>query len=168
MPEDLPSEEELKEKIIKGAAGGASESVRRYFERDHPIELRPVDLRHYFTNEKLPAEQYVWVRATDTLPDDNRIHRCVLAYASDMTLLDTLLFAHGLSIFSDRIQPANLDHALWFHRPFRADDWLLYASDSPSAGGARGFSRGSFFTREGELVVFATQEGLIRQRKDWF
>lgn len=164
QPEDLPNEESLKEKILDGAP----EQVRRYFERERPIELRPTDLRHYFSSEKLPPEQYVWVRANDKLPADNRIHRCVLSYASDMTLLDTSLFAHGLSVFSEQIQPASLDHALWFHRPFRADEWLLYASDSPSASGARGFSRGRFYSRDGRLVASATQEGLIRQKRQWF
>ncbi|PTW63510.1 (3S)-malyl-CoA thioesterase [Breoghania corrubedonensis] len=164
QPEDLPGEEDLKDEIMKRAP----EAVRLYFSRERPVEIRPVDLRHYFTSEKLPPEQYVWVRANDPLPDDNRIHRCVLAYASDMTLLDTSLFAHGLSVFSDRIQPASLDHALWFHRPFRADEWLLYASDSPSASGARGFSRGQFFSRDGRLVASATQEGLVRERKQRF
>ncbi len=159
-PEDLPSEEELKAAYLHNAPEG----VRRYWERPRPIELRPVDLRHFFSREKLEPLQYVWVRATGTLPDDPDIHRCVLAYASDMTLLDTALFAHGRMIFDPNLQAASLDHALWFHRPFRADEWLLYAEDSPSASGARGFTRGSLFSRDGRLVASVAQEGLIRVR----
>ena len=103
------------------------------------------------------------MRAAGTLPDDRNIHRAVLAYLSDMTLLDTALFAHGRVIFDHDLQVASLDHALWFHRPFRADEWLLYAEDSPSASGARGFTRGSLFSRDGRLVASVAQEGLIRQ-----
>lgn len=159
MPEDLPSEQELKEKFLSVAP----EHVRRYWERERPIELRPVDLTHYFSDKPLAPEQKVWVRATDVLPTDPVIHSCVLAYASDMTLLDTSLFAHGKSVFSPDIQAASLDHAMWFHRPFKADDWLLYAEDSPSASGSRGMNRGSLFTREGVLVASTAQEGLIRR-----
>jgi acyl-CoA thioesterase-2 len=159
-PEDLPSEEELKAAYLHNAPEG----VRRYWERPRPIELRPVDLRHFFSREKLEPLQYVWVRATGALPDDPDIHRCVLAYASDMTLLDTALFAHGRMIFDPDLQAASLDHALWFHRPFRADEWLLYAEDSPSASGARGFTRGILFSRDGRLVASVAQEGLIRVR----
>jgi acyl-CoA thioesterase-2 len=159
-PEELPSEEELKAAYLHNAPEG----VRRYWERPRPIELRPVDLRHFLSREKLEPLQYVWVRATGPLPDDPDIHRCVLAYASDMTLLDTALFAHGRMIFDPDLQAASLDHALWFHRPFRADEWLLYAEDSPSASGARGFNRGSLFSRDGRLVASVAQEGLIRVR----
>jgi acyl-CoA thioesterase-2 len=160
-PEKLPSEAELKEAYLHNAP----ENVRRYWQHPRPIELRPVDLRHYISREPLEPSQFVWVRATGKLPDDPDIHRCVLAYASDMTLLDTSLFAHGRSIFDPDLQPASLDHAMWFHRPFRADEWLLYAEDSPSASGARGFNRGSLFTRDGRLVASVAQEGLIRVRK---
>ena len=159
-PEELPSEAELRELYLHAAP----QSVRRYWEHERPIELRPVDLRHYVSREPLEPSQSVWVRATGALPDDVDVHRCVLAYASDMTLLDTSLFAHGRAIFDHDLQVASLDHALWFHRPFRADDWLLYAMDSPSASGARGFNRGSLFSRDGRLVASVAQEGLIRQR----
>jgi acyl-CoA thioesterase-2 len=159
-PEDLPSEAELKAVFLKDAP----ESVRRYWERERPLELRPVDHRHYVSRERLDPAQQVWVRATGKLPDDPDIHRCVLAYASDMTLLDTALFAHGRAIFDRDLQAASLDHALWFHRPFRADEWLLYAEDSPSASGARGFTRGSLFSRDGRLIASVAQEGLIRLR----
>src|SRR5262249_33666841 len=130
-PEDLPSEADLQALFLKDAP----EAVRKYWERERPIELRPVDLRHYTSRDRLDPVQNVWVRTTGKLPDDPEIHRCVLAYASDMTLLDTSLFAHGRAIFDHDLQAASLDHALWFHRPFRADEWLLYSEDSPSASG---------------------------------
>ena len=138
--------------------------MRRYWERERPIELRPVDLRHFTTRDALDPAQYVWIRTTGSLPDDPDIHRCVLAYASDMTLLDTALYPHGRIVFDPDLQAASLDHALWFHRPFRADEWLLYAEDSPSASGGRGFNRGSLFSRDGRLVASVAQEGLIRVR----
>ena len=159
-PEDLPSETELQEAYLHHAPEG----VRRYWQRPRPLELRPVDLRHFLSRDALDPVQNVWVRTTGPLPDDPDIHRCVLAYASDMTLLDTALFAHGRMIFDPDLQAASLDHALWFHRPFRADQWLLYAEDSPSASGSRGLTRGSLFTREGVLVASVAQEGLIRVR----
>jgi acyl-CoA thioesterase-2 len=161
-PEDLPSESDLKALFVESAP----EPVRRYWERERPLELRPVDLRHYLSREPLEPVQQVWIRATGRLPDDPDIHRSVLAYASDMTLLDTALFAHGRNIFDRDLQVASLDHALWFHRPFRIDEWLLYNEDSPSASGARGFSRGSLFSRDGRLIASVAQEGLIRRRHE--
>jgi acyl-CoA thioesterase-2 len=161
-PEELPSESDLKALFVESAP----EPVRRYWERERPLELRPVDLRHYLSREPLEPVQQVWIRATGKLPDDPNIHRSVLAYASDMTLLDTSLFAHGRNIFDRDLQVASLDHALWFHRPFRIDEWLLYNEDSPSASGARGFSRGSLFSRDGRLIASVAQEGLIRRRHE--
>lgn len=161
-PEDLPGDDE----IIKLFSTKVPEPVRGYFMRERPIEVRPVDLERYTTNKPREPQQQVWIKATGTLPDDPAIHQCVLAYASDMTLLDTSLIAHGKSIFGRDIQAASLDHALWFHRPFRADDWLLYSQDSPFTGGARGMTRGSIFTRDGLLVASVAQEGLIRPTKD--
>jgi acyl-CoA thioesterase II len=160
-PEDLPGEEEIKALVIENAP----EPVRRYWQRERALELRPVDLTHYISRKPLAPAQQVWIRVTGTLPDDSDIHRSVLAYASDMTLLDTALFAHGRSVFDRDLQVASLDHALWFHRPFRFDDWLLYSEDSPSAFGARGFSRGQLFTRDGILVASVAQEGLTRLRQ---
>lgn len=161
MPETLPSEQELKEKFLSFAP----ENVKRYWERERPIEMRPVDMTHYFSKKSLPPQQYVWVRASGQLPDDERIHQCVLAYASDMTLLDTSLFPHGTSVFSPKIQAASLDHSMWFHRPFRADEWLLYATDSTSSSGSRGMNRGLLYTKDGRLIASTAQEGLIRLRK---
>jgi acyl-CoA thioesterase II len=94
------------------------------------------------------------------------VHQCVLAYASDLMLLDAALMPHARTVFDRKLMAASLDHALWFHRPFKADDWLLYAQDSPSAGGGRGFARGLIFTRNGTLVASVAQEGLLRERRD--
>lgn len=159
-PDTLPSDQDLKDNYLHLAP----DHVRSYFERERPIEFRPVDLRHYVSREKLPPRQYVWLRTTATLPDEPRLHKCALAYASDMTLLDTSLFAHGRSVFDRDLQVASLDHAMWFHQDFRADDWLLYAQDSPRSAGARGFTRGEIFTQDGRLVASTAQEGLIRIR----
>lgn len=160
MPETLIGEADLKEKFLKNAP----ENVRRYWERERPIEMRPVSLTHYISPEKLEPVQNIWVRANGTVPDDRRIQAVVLAYLSDMTLLDTSLFAHGLSVFSSKIQAASLDHSMWFHRACRLNDWLLYAQDSPSTSGARGLTRGGLYSRDGVLVASVAQEGLIRQR----
>jgi acyl-CoA thioesterase-2 len=161
-PDDLPSESELRERF--GAM--MPENVRRWFDQERPIEMRPVDLKRYVGRDR-PSEpvQHVWLRATGRLPDDPAIHRAVLAYLSDMTLLDTALIAHGKSIFQRSMQVASLDHALWFHRPFRADEWLLYAQDSPNTSGARGLTRGLIYAQGGQLVASVAQEGLIRQRQ---
>jgi acyl-CoA thioesterase-2 len=102
------------------------------------------------------------MRARDGLPDDLRLHQCVLAYLSDWSLLDTALLPHAVSFTQGNMQVASLDHAMWFHRPFRADEWLLFAQDSPSASGARGFNRGLIYRRDGALVASVAQEGLIR------
>lgn len=160
-PEDLPSEQEIRTQVMPLMPP----AVRAYYERERPIELRPVEFARYLSREARPPVSHVWIRATGPLPDDPAIHRCVLAYASDMTLLDSSLIPHGRSVFDKSIQAASLDHALWFHRPFRADEWLLYAQDSPSTGGARGFARGLIFNRAGELVASVAQEGLIRERR---
>jgi acyl-CoA thioesterase-2 len=159
-PEDLPSEEELKARLLPNLP----EVMRAYWERDRPIELRPVDISRYFAAEISEAKQFTWIKANGKLPDDPRLHQCVLAYASDFSLLDTALIAHGRVIFDPRLMLASLDHAVWFHRPFRADEWLLYAQDSPSAQAARGFCRGSIFSRDGRLVASVAQEGLIREK----
>lgn len=160
-PEDLPGERDL----LAASAEKMPGNMRRYFERDRPIELRHCDPDHLLDPAKnRRLGQDVWFRATGDLPDDPALHRCVLAYASDMTLIDTALVPHGMNFFDNRLQLASLDHALWFHRPFRADAWLLYAQDTPSASGGRGFNRGLIFTREGRLVASVAQEGLIRAR----
>ncbi|TBW36295.1 acyl-CoA thioesterase II [Siculibacillus lacustris] len=160
LPGTLADEATLKQQFLAEAPAG----VRAYFEHERPIELRPVDLEHYFSRRRLDPFQQVWMRSTGPLPDDPAIHAAVLAYASDMTLLDTALFAHGRSVFDPTLQLASLDHAMWFHRPLRVDDWLLYTQDSPISGGGRGFCRGAIHTASGELVASTAQEGLIRRR----
>jgi acyl-CoA thioesterase-2 len=161
-PDDLPTEQEIRVRVMPLMP----DPVRKYFERERPIELRPVEFKRYMSREALEPKFNVWIRATGPLPDDPAIHQAVLAYASDMTLLDSTLVAHGRTVFEREVQAASLDHSLWFHRPFRADDWLLYAQESPFTGGARGFARGSIFTREGKLIASVAQEGLIRHRPD--
>lgn len=163
-PEALPSAAERVAELMDALP----ENMRSFWQRENPIELRPVDISRYLSRDPRPPAQHIWLKANGRLPDDPRLHQCVLAYASDFTLLDTALIAHGKLLFDKDIQLASLDHALWLHRPFRADDWLLYTQDSPSASGARGFCRGSFFTRQGELVASAAQEGLIRKRETAF
>jgi acyl-CoA thioesterase II len=130
--------------------------------RPRPIDIRHVDWMPHDRSQALPPIQRVWLRTNGRLPDDLLIHSIALTYASDMTLLDTSLLPHGGSWFEPGLFMASLDHAMWFHRPFRADDWLLYAQDSPSASGGRGLSRGLVFTQEGTLVATVMQEGLIR------
>ncbi len=132
--------------------------------RERPIEVRQVDPGDPLSPQIRPPGRQVWYRAAERLPDDPALHRFLLAYASDFHFLGTALQPHGVSWFSGDVQMASLDHAMWFHRPFRLDDWLLYEIDSPSASGARGLVRGSFYDRGGALVASVAQEGLIRQR----
>jgi acyl-CoA thioesterase-2 len=162
MPEALPDREEMKRSILPHMP----RAVRAYYERERPIEIRPVELERYAAGGKMEPKFNVWIRAMQPLPDEPALHQSVLAYASDLMLLDSSLIAHGLTVFDRKIQGASLDHALWFHRPFRADDWLLYSQDSPSTSGARGFARGLIFDRHGRLVASVAQEGLIRPRPD--
>ena len=160
-PDALPSEAEVRDRLLSRM----SDPVRRYYERERPIELRPVEYGRYL-GEKIEGNRFhIWLRATGRLPDEPAIHQCVLAYASDMTLLDTALIPIGKTVFNEDIMAASLDHALWFHRPFRADEWLLYAEDSPNLGGARGFARGLIYASDGTLVASVAQEGLLRQRR---
>lgn len=159
-PEQLLVAEQIRERFL----AQAPKNIREYWERPRPIELRPVELTHYLSPEKLLPTQNVWVRTTGPVPNARHLQAGVLGYLSDMTLLDTALFAHGTSVFDRTLQVASLDHAMWFHRPCALDDWLLYAQDSPSASGARGLTRGSLFSRSGQLIASVAQEGLIRQK----
>ncbi len=165
MP-DVPAPEKLldERQIAAQFLANAPAPIRKYWERERPIEIRPISLTHYFSDEKLDPVQHVWVRATGPVPDDRYYQAAILAYLSDMTLLDTSLYPHGTSIFDQTIQVASLDHSMWFHRPTKLDDWILYTQDSPSASGARGLTRGSLFTRDGVLIASVAQEGLIRKR----
>jgi len=160
QPEALPSEAELKEHLV----GRLPEPLKAYWQHERPIGIRPVDLSRYTSPGKRTASQQVWIKATGELGDSLACNQCVLAYASDFTLLDTALIAHGRFVFDPTLMLASLDHAIWFHRPFRIDDWLLYSQDSPSSAGARAFCRGTLFTRSGELVASTAQEGLVRER----
>ncbi len=171
MPE-VPAPDRLmsEQQILDTFGDKLPESTRRYFLRKRPIELRPVCLKRTLgqaltVEERANPVQHVWFRATGPLPDDPAMHLAVLAYASDMTLIDTALVAHGKSVSDADIQAASLDHAMWFHRDFRMDDWLLYAQDSPSSAGALGLARGLIYTRDGRLIASVAQEGLIRPRQ---
>ncbi len=163
-PEALPDPKELIGQMIDRLP----ESMRSYFSRELPIDMRVTDVTRYLSREKKSPQQNIWIRANGPLPDDPVLHQAVLAYASDFTLLDTALIAHGKLLFDADVQLASLDHALWYHRPFRADEWMLYVQDSPSASGARGFCRGSIYTRDGRLVASVAQEGLMRKRRSEF
>jgi acyl-CoA thioesterase II len=136
-----------------------------WFDRPRPIDLRYVDWNPPDRNEPLPPRQRVWLRADGTLVDDPVLHTCVLTYASDMTVLDTSLLPHGGSWHDPDLFMASLDHTMWFHRPFRADEWLLYTQDSPTASEGRGLGRGLVHTRDGQLVATVVQEGLIRRMR---
>ena len=159
-PEGLLSDRELR--IRDGDR--IPEKFRSHWLRERPIEIRPVDPRDMFAPDKRPPVQHVWFRVAGPIGGGRALHQCMLAYASDMTLLDTCILPHGISWVNPKLQSASLDHALWFHEPFRADEWLLYAQDSPRASGARGLNRGSIYTRDGRLVASVAQEGLIRIR----
>jgi acyl-CoA thioesterase-2 len=139
------------------------ERVRRFVEKPRPFEFRMVQPFPSFIEPTThPPARQVWLRLPDRIPDDESLHRRLLAYVSDYYLLDTAVLPHGMSFLSTKAIMASIDHAMWFHRPLRVDDWLLYALDSPSASGARGFGRGSVFARDGRLVASTAQEGLIR------
>ena len=138
------------------------EKMRRFLTEQRPFEFRPVRPVNFEHPERLPPEKQVWIKAVDNLPDEYSLHQNLLAYVSDYELLGTSTLPHGLLFGRGMVQMASLDHALWFHRDVRVDQWLLYAFDSPNASGARGFARGQFFTEDGVLVASAVQEGLVR------
>jgi acyl-CoA thioesterase II len=161
-PEDLPGLESLLENVLPQLPPG----MRRILQQKRPFEFRPVEVPS-FLRPQTPAassspRRNLWFRAVDRLPDDDALHRCLLAYVSDFYLLDTAMIAHGISQLQTKLTIASIDHAMWFHRRVRVDDWLLYSTDSPSASGARAFARGSVFARDGRLVASTCQEGLVR------
>jgi acyl-CoA thioesterase II len=162
MP-DVPGPDELRPEldVIRSAADRIPAAVRPILTQDRPMDIRPV---HNDPFDATPREavRHTWIRAVGTMPDVPLAHQAVLAYASDYGLLTTAIQPHGLTIRDPRLLAASLDHAMWFHRPFRTDEWLLYTTDSPAAAGARGFARGSVFTRDGSLVASVAQEGLLR------
>ena len=140
------------------------EKLREQFTRDRPIEIRPVNPVNYSNPDVRAPYKQNWFRAVSDLPDDLGLHQCILTYASDFGLLGTSMLPHGVSFAQKSMQVASIDHAIWFHRPFRVDEWLLYDMDSPSASYGRGFNRGNIFNQKGELVASVCQEALIRKR----
>jgi acyl-CoA thioesterase II len=142
------------------------ERVRRFYEQPRPFEFRPVQPIEYLRPRREAPAREIWFRTVGTLGDDQMLHRRLLAYVSDFFLLDTATLPHGTSLLTPTVVMASIDHAMWFHRPLRVDDWLLYSMQSPSASGARGFSRANVFTSDGRLVASAAQEGLVRLRKE--
>ncbi|MEO8620338.1 MAG: acyl-CoA thioesterase II [bacterium] len=151
--------------LIREMAHQIPESLRSILTQERPIDVRPVSPGDPLGSEKRAPVRQAWFRAVGKLPDDPSIHQAVLAYASDYGLLITALQPHGIPYRSRGLQLASLDHSLWMHRPFRADEWLLYSTDSPVTWGARGFVRGTIHSQSGELVASVAQEGLIRVRK---
>lgn len=159
-PESLRSERDL----ALAFADLLPEELRARAQAPRPVEIRPVEPRNPFAPTVNPASRRLWYRMIDQLPDDPALHRYMLAYASDFSFLGTALDPHGVSFMTPGMHVATIDHAVWFHRPFRVDDWLLYDIESPSASGARGIVRGRFFDRAGRLVASTAQEGLMRKR----
>ncbi len=151
--------------VIREMADRIPEPLRPILTQDRPIDFRPVQPHDPFQGEKRAPHRSVWFRAVAPLPDERIIHQAVLSYASDYGLLPTALYPHGVPFRDRRLQMASIDHSVWMHRPFRADDWLLYVMDSPTAAGARGFTRGTVYTKDGTLVASVAQEGLMRMRE---
>jgi acyl-CoA thioesterase-2 len=163
-PDSVPSNAERLAKLLGPLDPGFARMVQ-----NNPIDVRvlgPLTIEAHQDPALRSAKNLVWLRVDGTLPDDPLLHVCLMTYASDMTLLDSVLLAHGMSWMDGRTVGASLDHAMWFHRPFRADGWLLYAQESPVASGARGLAHGRVFTADGELVVSVMQEGLVRTRPE--
>jgi acyl-CoA thioesterase-2 len=157
-PEDLPP-------MTKPSAAEIEklpEKLRRWLAIERPFEFRPVQPYNPLAPVACEPVRQIWMRAVDKLPDDDSLHHCLLAYISDYWLLDTATMPHGSSFLRGNLVMASIDHAIWFHRKARVDEWLLYSLDSPSSSGARGFARGSFYTKDGVLAASTAQEGLIR------
>ena len=163
MP-DVPNPEALKDsgEYFRDLLPKFPEKLRRLLEHKRPFEFRPVQAPSFLSKEPQPPLMQIWFRAIDRLPDDEVLHRCLLAYASDFNLLNAALRPHGLSHGTPNIAIASIDHAMWFHHDVRVDQWLLYSVDSPSASGGRGFVRGSIFDADGQLLASTAQEGLMR------
>ncbi|AQP99939.1 MULTISPECIES: acyl-CoA thioesterase II [Pseudoalteromonas] len=165
MP-DVPEPEELRSSLefYQEHASHIPEAIRNKFIREMPIEMRPVTFHNPFKPEAMEPVKHIWFKANGDMPDDQRIHNYLLAYASDFEFLPTALQPHGVSFMQPNMQVATIDHAMWFHRPFRMDDWILYSIDSPIASSGRGLVRGQFFDRLGNLIASTMQEGVMRQR----
>ena len=167
MPPDVPSPDTLldQRQLLAEFGERVPQGVRRYWERDRPLEVKPIMLQHYTSREKLAPHQNIWIRTTGPVPADRAMQAAVLAYLSDLTLLDTSTFAHGRAVFDPDVQAASLDHAMWFHRAHPLDGWLLYTQDSPTTQGGRGLSRGAIYGQDGTLIASVAQEGLIRVKR---
>ena len=166
MPEVLPFDQLVSyEGMAKQFGDSLPENIQKILAIKRPIEFRPVEFHNPFEQEKYEPLRNVWLKSYGDIGEDRRQHSLVLAYASDYNLLTTALLPHGKALDTRTIQLASLDHAMWFHRPLRADEWLLYHIDSPSASGGRGFTRGSIFNAAGELVASVVQEGLMRRKR---
>jgi acyl-CoA thioesterase II len=161
MPDGLPEPESLP--TLHEQLGHLADGLMDHLGGELPFDSRNCDWTLADRRRPLPPHQRIWIRADGRLPDDPVLHTCVLTYLSDMTLLDSTLLPHATAMAEGRVAMASLDHAMWFHRPFRADEWLLYSQRTPTASGARGFATGSLFTRDGRLAVSVVQEGLIRR-----
>jgi len=157
-PETLPAARERLAPLAKTLAPGVAD----WLARDRAIDIRHATPVDPVAPGPLPPRLDVWIRVDGALPEDPRLHQCMVAYASDLTLLDAVGLPHGMNAINSGYQIASLDHAMWFHRPFRADEWLLYSMESPAAVGARGFASGRLYARDGSLVVSVVQEGLVR------
>ena len=138
------------------------EKMRRFLTHERPFDVRPVEPIQVLSPPRAPPLRHIWIKTIEPLPDDAHLHRNLLAYVSDYQLVATSTLPHGIHFADGTVQMASLDHAMWFHRAFRIDEWLLYAMESPNASGGRGLARGQFFTRDGKLVASTAQEGLIR------
>ena len=165
-PADVPPPESLPDHKERFAA--YRDKMGAWYDMPRPIDIRYVPPDPVLEPGVVTDGQVVWMRANGTLPDDPVLHACIVTYASDLTLLDTILRPFGKSGITDEIMMASLDHAMWFHRPFRADEWLLYAQDSPSSQGGRGLTRGQIFRSDGTLVASVAQEGSVRVRRKAF
>ncbi len=168
-PDGLPSEKALSQALIarlpEAVLAGVPDGIKERAVSDRPVEIRPLDPIDPTRPGVRPPRKRAWFRASGALPDDPALHLYLLAYVSDFHLLTTALQPHGVSWLDPGVQLASLDHAMWFHRPVRLDDWLLYDIDSPSASGARGLARGRWYSRDGTLVASTAQEGLMRRRR---
>ena len=163
MP-DVPAPDALEDvtEIPDHVLERVPEKMRRFLTQQRPFEIRPVEPIDLLSIEPREPERHVWIRALDRLPDDADLHRNLLAYMSDYQLVGTVTLPHGVRFADGNVQMASLDHAMWFHRPFQVDEWLLYTMESPSASGTRGLALGRFFNTKGVLVASTAQEGLVR------
>ena len=157
-PDGVPDVRELTPDLLDRIP----EKMRRFLTHDRPFEFRPIEPVHVVAPPRADPRRHIWIKTVDKLPDDPHLHRNVLAYVSDYQLVATATLPHGIHFAEGNVQLASIDHAMWFHRPFRADEWLLYAMESPNASGGKGFALGRFFTRDGTLVASTAQEGVVR------